>query len=72
MAKDKKSFLVYLDSRNLVDKLSDERAGKLFKTLFSYCADENPIASDEVVDMVFEHFKGILKCLPFFDFQPFA
>jgi hypothetical protein len=61
MASGKKSFLIYLDSRNLVDKLSDERAGKLFKILLSYCADEQPTTEDEVVDMVFEHFKGILK-----------
>jgi len=61
MAEGKKSFLIYTDSRAMVEKLSNERAGILFKTLFSYCDDENPNCDDEVIDMVFEHFKSILK-----------
>jgi len=61
MAQGKKSFIIYTDSRGMVNKLSNERAGILFKTLFSYCDDENPICEDEVVDMAFEHFKNILK-----------
>ena len=61
MAQGKKSFIIYTDSRGMVNKLSNERAGILFKTIFSYCDDENPICEDEVVDMAFEHFKNILK-----------
>ena len=61
MAQGKKSFIIYTDSRGMVNKLSNERAGILFKTLFSYCDDENPICDDEVIDMAFEHFKNILK-----------
>lgn len=61
MAQCKKSFIIYTDSRGMVNKLSNERAGILFKTIFSYCDDENPICNDEVVDIVFEHFKNILK-----------
>jgi hypothetical protein len=61
MAQGKKSFIIYTDSRGMVNKLSNERAGILFKTIFSYCDDENPICNDEVVDIVFEHFKNILK-----------
>lgn len=61
MAQGKKSFIIYTDSRCMVDKLSNERAGILFKTLFSYCDDENPKCDDEVIDMAFEHFKNILK-----------
>jgi len=61
MAQGKKSFIIYTDSRGMVNKLSNERAGILFKTLFSYCDDENPICEDEVIDIVFEHFKNILK-----------
>jgi len=61
MAQGKKSFIIYTDSRVMVNKLSNERAGILFKTLFSYCDDENPICDDEVIDMAFEHFKNILK-----------
>jgi hypothetical protein len=61
MAQGKKSFIIYTDSRNMVNKLSNERAGILFKTIFSYCDDENPTCDDEVVDMAFEHFKNILK-----------
>ena len=61
MVQGKKSFIIYTDSRGMVNKLSNERAGILFKTLFSYCDDENPICDDEVIDMAFEHFKNILK-----------
>lgn len=61
MAQGKKSFIIYTDSRCMVDKLSNERAGILFKTLFSYCDNENPKCDDEVIDMAFEHFKNILK-----------
>ena len=61
MATDKKSFVLYCDSITIVEKLSDERAGKLIKHIFRYCSDLNPITDDEVVDMAFEHFKSILK-----------
>ncbi len=61
MAKDKKSFLMYCDSISMIEKLSDERAGKLIKHIFRYCNDLNPVSDDEVVDMAFEHFKSILK-----------
>lgn len=61
MATDKKSFVLYCDSIAIVEKLSDERAGKLIKHIFRYCSDLEPICDDEVVDMAFEHFKSILK-----------
>lgn len=61
MADGKKSFVIYCDSINIVEKLSDDRAGKLFKHIFRYCSDLNPECSDEVIDMAFEHFKSILK-----------
>lgn len=61
MAENKKSFVMYCDSIPIIEKLSDERAGKLIKHIFRYCSDLEPITDDEVVDMAFEHFKSILK-----------
>ena len=44
MAKDKKSFILYMDQRGIFEKLNDQEAGQLIKHIFSYCADENPEA----------------------------
>jgi len=60
MAKDKKSFILYMDQRGIFDKLSDEQAGKLIKHIFSYCADENPEA-EFIIDIAFESIKQTLK-----------
>jgi len=35
-SKNKNSFLVYYDQKNLVDELSDTEAGELFKLILSY------------------------------------
>jgi hypothetical protein len=61
MAEDKKSFIVYTDSKSLVNKLPDNVAGKLFKMLFAYTCDENPTTEDPLLDIAFEHFKQKLK-----------
>ena len=60
MAKDKKSFILYMDQRGIFDKLSDEQAGKLIKHIFSYCADENPEA-EFIIDIAFEGIRQALK-----------
>lgn len=60
MAKDKKSFILYMDQRGIFDKLSDEQAGKLIKHIFSYCADEEPSA-EFIIDIAFESIKQTLK-----------
>ncbi len=61
MAEGKKSFIVYSDSKSLVDKLPDETAGKLFKMLFAYVNDESPKTDDVLLDIAFEHFRQKLK-----------
>lgn len=61
MAKDKKSFLLYCDLIHTVNKLSDEQAGKLLKHILSYVNDQNPVANDVIIDLVFEPIKQQLK-----------
>lgn len=53
----KKSFLIYLDDMESVNLLSDEQAGKLFKSLFSYTVD------GEVTEFTKE--EGLTKMLYF-------
>ena len=61
MAEGKKSFVLYCDSKSMVNKMTDESAGRLFKHIFSYVTDENPETNDPFVDLAFEHFKQYLK-----------
>jgi hypothetical protein len=60
MAKDKTSFVLYSDSKSIIDLLSNEQAGLLLKTLFAYVNDENPIVDDSI-KLVFEMVKLQLK-----------
>jgi len=60
MAKDKKSFILYMDQRGIFEKLNDEQAGQLIKHIFAYCADEDP-GADFVIDLAFEGIKQALK-----------
>lgn len=43
MAENKKSFLLYVDQRNLFHALTDEEAGKLIKHIYDYVSDLNLI-----------------------------
>lgn len=61
MAKGKNSFVLYKDQRGLFDFLTDEQAGKLIKTIFSYISDEYPTPSDPIVNVAFESVKSRLK-----------
>ncbi len=61
MAKDKKSFVLYVDQRELFDQLDDELAGKLIKHIFSYCADEYPDSEDQLLKLAFTPIKLQLK-----------
>lgn len=61
MAKDKKSFVLYADYVHTVKKMSNNKAGALFKVILSYVNDENPVVNDMVVDLVFEPIKRQLK-----------
>ena len=60
MAKDKKSFLLYIDLIHTIEKLTDEQAGKLFKHVLRYVNDKNP-ESDQFTEVVFEPIKQTLK-----------
>jgi len=61
MAKDKKSFILYVDQKDLWNKLPDEVAGKLIKHIYAYVSDENPTSEDLIVNIAFEPIKQQLK-----------
>lgn len=61
MAKDKKSFLLYIDWITSVEKLSDKEAGLLFKHILRYVNDQDPESPDRFIDIVFEPIKRQLK-----------
>ena len=61
MATDKKSFVLYSDLKHTIDKLPNEKAGELFKHILSYVNDENPQATDLLIDITFEPIKQQLK-----------
>ena len=61
MAKDKKSFILYADQKDLFNQLPDEIAGKLIKHIYSYVNDENPETEDLIVKVAFEPIKQQLK-----------
>jgi hypothetical protein len=61
MAENKKSFVLYTDSKGLIDKLPDEIAGRLFKHIFAYVNDENPISEELILNIAFEPIKTQLK-----------
>lgn len=61
MAKDKKSFILYADQKDLFNQLPDEIAGKLIKHIYSYVNDENPESEDLIVKVAFEPIKQQLK-----------
>lgn len=61
MAEGKKSFLMYTDTISVVDKLTDEEAGRLFKHLLRYVNDLNPTPPDRLTELLFEPIKLALK-----------
>jgi hypothetical protein len=61
MAQNKKSFVLYSDVQGLINKLPDEVAGRLFKHIFAYVNDENPISDDILLNVAFEPIKMQLK-----------
>jgi len=60
MAENKTSFVLYSDSKSIIDLLTNEQAGLLLKTLFAYVNDENP-KIDTSIALVFEMIKLQLK-----------
>lgn len=61
MAEGKKGFVLYADYRGVICKLTDVKAGRLFKHIMMYVNDENPVTEDEVIELVFEPIKQQLK-----------
>lgn len=57
----KKGFVLYSDQRNLIELLSNEQAGLLFKHIFAYVNDENPVTEDQIINIVFEPIKQQFK-----------
>lgn len=39
----KKSFILYIDQEEIIDQLTDERAGRILKALFDHARGEKPI-----------------------------
>jgi hypothetical protein len=61
MAKEKKSFLLYVDLIHTIEKLNDEQTGRLFKHILRYVNDQDPEAQDQFTEVVFEPIKQSLK-----------
>ena len=61
MATDKKSFILYCDTKDLINQLPDEVAGKLLKHIFAYVNDENPQSDDILLNVAFAPIKAQLK-----------
>ena len=61
MAEGKNSFTAYCDWYKIIEKLSDDEAGKLMKMMFAYVNDLNPTAPDRITELVFEPIKLTLK-----------
>lgn len=61
MAENKKGFVLYADQRSIIELLSNEKAGILFKHIFAYVNDENPKSRDGLINMAFEPIKLQLK-----------
>lgn len=61
MAKDKKSFILYADSKDLINALPDDVAGRLLKHIFAYVNDENPHTDEILLNVAFAPIKAQLK-----------
>ena len=57
----KKSFILYADLISVVEKLSNEQAGILFKIIMDYVNDKNPDIKDLLMQIAFEPIKQQLK-----------
>ena len=51
----RKSFIIHKDSLSILNKLSDQQAGKLFKTISNYQADLS-LPEDTLISIIFEPF----------------
>jgi len=56
-----KSFILHKDSLDILDKLSDEQAGKLFKAIYFYQKTQKMPQLDFAHDLVFTSFFNQFK-----------
>lgn len=54
----KKSFIIHYDSLSVLDKMSDDQVGKLFRMMKSYHNGREYVCDDFSVELVFEQFKN--------------
>ena len=59
MAK-KDSFILYTEQKAVIDKLTDEQAGKLIKAIYEYVQNGEMPELDTVLDLVITPFKTVL------------
>lgn len=59
--KNKKSFILYTDLIHTVEKMPDDKAGELFKTILQYVNDQNPEPTDLIIALTFEPVRQQLK-----------
>lgn len=57
----KKSFILYLDQKDLFECMSNEQAGALIKHIFMYVNGENPETNDPFIKIGFASVKAALK-----------
>lgn len=57
----KKSFILYADSIDIVNDLTDEQAGKLVKLISDYVNDRSPETDDPIIKIAFRPIKNQLK-----------
>ena len=57
----RKSFIIHKDSLDILDKLSDEQAGKLFKAIHFYQKNQQIPKLDFAIDLVFTNFLNQFK-----------
>jgi hypothetical protein len=55
-----KSFIIHKDSLSVLNKLTDEQAGKLFKAIFNYQTN-NVLPEDTLISIIFEPFLNQFK-----------
>lgn len=56
----KNSFILYTEQKTVIDKLSDEQAGKLIKAIYEYAETGKMPELDNVLDLVIIPFKTVL------------
>jgi len=57
----KKSFIIYNDSINLINELTDEQSGIIFKACFNFNNGETVSFEDQLLSLVWKHFEIIFK-----------